>query len=147
MKNMTPPQHILVATDFSEAADCALSYARAMAHPLDAKLHLLYVIPDPYSLPWLLHTSGVDVRHVIDTWKAQAQQRLEALRPDETTAVVTTVGRPFLEIVRYAKTHDIDLIVMGLHGQGTVSQVLIGSVAEKVVRSAPCPVLTVRAPR
>jgi len=143
---MTPPRRILLATDFSEAADCALAYARAMVSPLDAKLHLLHVIPDPYSLPWLLHTGAADIRHLIDTWKAQAQQRLEALRPDETTLIATTVGRPSLEIVRYAKTHEIDLIVMGLHGHGTVSDVLIGSVADKVVRTAPCAVLTVRTP-
>ena len=59
---------------------------------------------------------------------------------------MTTIGQPFDEINRYAKQHDIDLILMGTHGHGPVSEMLIGSVADKVVRTAPCPVLVVRQP-
>ncbi len=54
------------------------------------------------------------------------------------------VGSPYLEIVRYAEAHDIDLIVLGTHGRGAISHALMGSVAEKIVRKAPCPVLTTR---
>ena len=58
--------------------------------------------------------------------------------------ILLDVTIPFLEIVRYGKAHDIDLIVTGAHGRGAVAHMLIGSVAERVVRKAPCPVLTVR---
>lgn len=143
---MTAPRNILVATDFSEMSERAFTYARGITQPLDAKLHLLHVIPDPYSLPWLKNTSGVDVRHLMNTWEAQAQQQLEELRPDKQTVIVTRVGHPFQEIVGYAKAHDIDLIVMGTHGRSGAAHMLIGSVAERVVRKAPCPVLTVRDP-
>jgi len=59
-----------------------------------------------------------------------------------TTAIVA--GNPFVEIIRYARAHEIDLIVLGTHGRGPVAHMLLGSVAEKVVRKSPCPVLTVR---
>ena len=61
--------------------------------------------------------------------------------------IVTLTGSPFVEIVRYAKEQDIDLIVMGTHGRGPIAHMLMGSVAEKVVRKAPCPVLTLTVPR
>jgi nucleotide-binding universal stress UspA family protein len=57
--------------------------------------------------------------------------------------LVSLTGAPFLEIVRYARREDIDLIVMGTHGRGAIAHLLVGSVAENVVRKAPCPVLTV----
>jgi len=56
------------------------------------------------------------------------------------------VGSPFVEIVRYARTHDIDLVIMGTHGRGPIAHMLMGSTAERVVRKAPCPVLTVKHP-
>jgi nucleotide-binding universal stress UspA family protein len=143
---MTAPRKILVPTDFSETSEHALAYARVIAQSLDATFHLLHVILDANWQPWSMDTSGVDVRQLMGTWEAQAQERLTKLRPDETTVVVTKVGHPFLEIIRYAKAHDIDLIVMGTHGRGAIEHMLLGSVAEKVVRKAPCPVLTVRHP-
>ena len=60
--------------------------------------------------------------------------------------LVTLWGSPFVEIIRYAMSHDVDLIVMGTYGLGPIAHMLMGSVAEKVVRKAPCPVLTVRRP-
>jgi nucleotide-binding universal stress UspA family protein len=72
--------------------------------------------------------------------------RLEVPGAEQVRQVVREVqsGPPFVEIVRYAKEHDVDLIVMGTHGRTGIAHALIGSVAEKVVRKAPCPVLTVR---
>ncbi len=67
-------------------------------------------------------------------------------RQKYSAEIVTLIGSPFLEIVSYAKAKDIDLIVMGTHGRGPIAHMLMGSVAEKVVRKAPCPVLTVRHP-
>ena len=60
--------------------------------------------------------------------------------------VVTRVGKPFVEIIHHARDHDVDLIVIGTHGRGAVQHALLGSVAEQVVRTSPCPVLTVRHP-
>ena len=70
----------------------------------------------------------------------------DAERQKYSAEIVTLIGSPFLEIVTYAKAQDIDLIVMGTHGRGPIAHMLMGSVAEKVVRKAPCPVLTVRHP-
>jgi len=80
-----------------------------------------------------------------------ARERLQNLltevdRDRFKAELVTRRGSPFVEIVRYAKDRDIDLIVMGTHGRGPIAHMLLGSVAEQVVRKAPCPVLTVRHP-
>ncbi len=64
-----------------------------------------------------------------------------------TTVLKTQVGSPHREIVRYATEHQVDLIVLGTHGRGPLGHMLLGSVAERVVRTAPCPVLTVRHPQ
>ena len=79
----------------------------------------------------------------------EARERLATMVTDEerrTLRVETALvaGNPFLEIIRYAKANDVDLIVMGTHGRGAIAHILLGSVAEKVVRKSPCPVLTVR---
>ncbi len=83
---------------------------------------------------------------LVESWKADAQKRLDELPIDAPGERVIAVGRPFSEITRYAETHRIDLIIMGTHGRGAIEHMLLGSVAEKVVRKAPCPVLTVREP-
>ena len=79
----------------------------------------------------------------------EAQERLAAMLTDDDRTrframTVIVAGNPFLEIVRYAKANAVDLIVMGTHGRGPIAHMLMGSVAEKVVRKSPCPVLTVR---
>jgi nucleotide-binding universal stress UspA family protein len=79
----------------------------------------------------------------------ESRQRLSTmLTPEEQGSlraeVALLAGNPFIEIIRYAKTHEIDLIVMGTHGRGPIAHMLLGSVAEKVVRKSPCAVLTVR---
>jgi nucleotide-binding universal stress UspA family protein len=83
-------------------------------------------------------------------WEAQARTRLTEIVPATAAAktiVATRVGSPYTEIVRYAAQHRIDLIVLGTHGRGPLGHLLLGSVAERVVRTAPCPVLTVRHPQ
>jgi nucleotide-binding universal stress UspA family protein len=70
----------------------------------------------------------------------------DAERQTYSAHVVTLCGSPFMEIVAYAKAQNIDLIVLGTHGRGPIAHMLMGSVAERVVRKAPCPVLTVRNP-
>ena len=134
---------ILVATDFSEASAAAMEYGRALARTFGASLHLLHVIENPFLRPHAVdpHTiKNAALSHLFDRLTDDDRRTLHA------TAVLETSDDPADAIVRYAKARQIDLIVMGTHGRGTVAQILEGSVAERVVRLAPCPVLTVRHP-
>ena len=144
-------KRILVPTDFSECSDAALKYARALNETFGATLHLLHVVQDPYTQPWAAEAFPTPLGEMLVQWETQARQRLATLLPegdDRTGAVIATiVGSPFYEIVRYATEQQIDLIVIGTHGRGPLGHMLLGSVAEKVVRKAPCPVLTVRHPQ
>ena len=140
---------ILAATDFSKTSKIALNHAKALAERFDASLHLLHVLPDPHNQAWSLEAAGVPIAQLQTSWGEQAKKRLDESLTDEErrslrVVAETRVGYPFLEIIRYAKTHDVDLIVLGTHGRGAIEHMLLGSVAEKVVRKAPCPVLTVR---
>jgi len=141
---------ILVATDFSEAADAALSYGRAFARAFSARLHVLHVVDDMY-----LRLGGDAYAAVLPELQQdverQARERLDALLMDNDptplpTDTIIREGAAAPEIVKYAKDADIDLIVVGTHGRSAVAHLLMGSVAERVVRTASCPVLTVRHP-
>lgn len=144
-------QRLLVTTDFSKFSDHALSYACAIAQQFGAELHLLHVLED---LGGLLPEPGVFVpasSEDVAALKETTLKELEKLPPAELAkdlAVVREVrqGSAFVEIVRYAREKDIDLIVIATHGRTGLAHVLLGSVAERVVRKAPCPVLTVRHP-
>lgn len=140
---------ILAPTDFSATSNVALEHAKELAGKFGATLHLIHILPDPHAQAWSIEAAGIPVDDMQTRWAAEARERLgEMLTDDEREAlhavVETRVGHPFLEIIRYAKSHDVDLIVLGTHGRGAVEHMLLGSVAEKVVRKAPCPVLTVR---
>ena len=139
---------VLVPTDFSETSDAALDFARVIADTFGASLHLVHVFEDPFvagafaesyaALPPDMRTS------LIEEATTRLNQRLsEADRSHfrGTTEVVGGTGAS--TIVEYARTHNIDLIVMGTHGRTGVVHALMGSVAERVVRTAPCPVLTI----
>jgi universal stress protein A len=83
-------------------------------------------------------------------WETQARKRLEetaATCAPVPTTVATRIGTPFYDIATYASEHNVDLIVLGTHGRGPIGHMLLGSVAERIVRKAPCPVLTVRHPQ
>lgn len=140
---------ILVPTDFSECSDVAVKYARAFAEAFGASLHLLHVIQDPYTQPWAAEAFPAPLGEMLAQWQQQATARLTSVLDEKergTGVAATVVGSPFHEIVRYAAEQDIDLIVIGTHGRGALGHMLLGSVAEKVVRKAPCPVLTVHHP-
>jgi nucleotide-binding universal stress UspA family protein len=140
-------QKVLVPTDFSDCSDAALKYGRAFAKAFGASLHLLHVIQDPYTQPWAAEAFPAPLNDMLEGWQAQARTRLsESLSEAErdTATVAVQIGAPYVEIVRYAAEQGVDLIVLGTHGRGPLGHVLLGSVAEKVVRKAPCPVLTVR---
>jgi nucleotide-binding universal stress UspA family protein len=140
---------ILVPFDFSECSDEALQYGLELARRFGASLHLLHVVPDPVAQPWAAEGFSVPVFEVVEKWQKQAEERLRAAVPDadrHRVTVVSVIATPYAEILAYAAAHAVDLIVMGTHGRSGVSHLLLGSIAERVVRRAPCPVLTVRRP-
>jgi nucleotide-binding universal stress UspA family protein len=144
---MIAVKKILVPTDFSECSAAAVSYGRAMASVFGATLHLLHVVQDPYTQPWAAEAFPAPLGDLLEQWEQQAETRLKEQIPEAelgNAVIVTVIGSPFYEIVRYADEQKIDLIVIGTHGRGPLGHMLLGSVAEKVVRKAPCPVLTVR---
>jgi universal stress protein A len=140
-------QHILVPTDFSEYADYALDYAMALATALPARLTLLHVIQlTPMTTGEML---GYSLEVYLEAMESEAQKHMQALlnRVQQAglqgeTAIVQ--GVPFQLIVEMVESQDIDLIVMGTHSRTGLTHALMGSVAEKVVRLAPCPVLVTR---
>jgi nucleotide-binding universal stress UspA family protein len=140
---------ILVPTDFSAPSNAALTLAKRMAAMSGASLHLLHVLDDSMTTAAAavgVHAPTAELR---EKWLEGARTLLSTqLTPEEQASFRSTevvmFGTPARTIVEHAKESGIDLIVMGTHGRGGVEHVLIGSVAERVVRSAVCPVLTVR---
>ena len=142
-------KNILVATDFSEPSAVALAYGRDLARSYGARLHVLHVIED------VMLRYSAEIGFALPELQADleqaAQRDLNAQITDDdrkTIDLVTeieTSANIAGAIVAYAKDKAVDLIVTGTHGRGAVSHLLMGSVAERVVRLAPCPVLTVRA--
>ena len=140
---------VLVPTDFSDASESALRYGKAMALAFGASLHVVHVMEDLLAHAWAAEVYVASMPQLRDEIEKESRQRLGTLLTDgERTELraetALLAGNPFLEIVRYAKAHNINLIVMGTHGRGPIAHMLLGSVAEKVVRKSPCPVLTVR---
>jgi len=136
-------KRILVATDFGPAAEAALTYGRALAKNFGATLTVMHVaenfflratIADPHAL------KAAVARRLEERLTAEDRRALHA------RAVLETSDQPADAITTYAKQAEIDLIVMGTHGRHGISHLLVGSVAEHVVRTASCPVLTVKHP-
>jgi nucleotide-binding universal stress UspA family protein len=140
---------ILVATDFGEASAAALRYGRELATAFAATLHVLHVAED-------LSVAGVGVNgyaglppEVLQDIERAARRHNEELLTDDdrrllkAQAITITSNRFAAAIVDYARANAIDLIVVGTHGRRALSRMMLGSVAERVVRTAPCPVLTV----
>ena len=141
---------ILVPVDFSSNSARALEYAHTLATRFSASLHLIHVCEVPS-----LTTGSMDAYAIAySNWSQQlgdeAERELVKLLPKLTGVPVTTevlFGSPARALVTAATTRKVDLIVMGTHGHGPLMHALMGNVAERVVRTAPCPVLTVREPK
>lgn len=142
-------KQILVATDFSEPADVAVNYGRDLARAYDATLHVIHVIENMLAFYGPdIGFAMVDIERNIESAVQRDLDATIAKRDGGPLKVVTTVKRGSSvanAITEYAAANAIDLIIVGTHGRGAVSRFLMGSVAERLVRSAPCPVLTVRA--
>ncbi len=139
---------ILVPTDFSATSDTALGYAITVAKQFGASLHLLHVVDDPFvggafgSEVYITSVPAMRV-HLVDE-AASKLARLLPLCKRVGARTEVRVGKPADVIREVAEEHGVDLIVMGTHGRTGIAHLLLGSVAEKIVREAPCPVLTVR---
>ena len=149
---ITNIKKILLPTDFSDTADAALAYAAELAADLGATVDLVHVFSDPYALslsvPEVYRPVPADTRErVLADLRAHLRARIGTLGAHGVTGTNTIVtGLVAPTIVTYAADHAIDLIVIGTHGRRGVAHLLLGSVAEHVVRTATCPVLTVRQP-
>lgn len=139
---------ILFPTDFSNGARAAMDHAVSLARDYDAKLVLLYVIQDISIAEWYIPSSLSAADLVEDmqksAWKEMDRWAQEAAATVRDTEKMVVRGVPFVEIIRTAKEKIADLIVIGTHGRTGIDHMLFGSTAEKVVRKAHCPVLTVR---
>jgi nucleotide-binding universal stress UspA family protein len=144
---------ILVPTDFSETADAALTYAKEIAERFGASIRLVHVFDDPFvnsvfspdvyaPVPQTLREAVLrDVRSRLAERLTSAEKARFGGDADILTGVTVNA------IIDDANVHHVDLIVMGTHGRRGISHAVLGSVAERVVRTAPCPVLTVRHPK
>jgi nucleotide-binding universal stress UspA family protein len=149
---MVTIKNILVPTDFSESATAAYAYAREMAAIFKSKIILIHVYEPivfyseaPIGMPDL-----VDIEKNIYASSEQSLDRIiqEHFKSDSGSLPgvekMLVQGKPFIEIIRVAKDQGIDMIIMSTHGRSALEHILLGSVTEKVVRKAPCPVLTIR---
>jgi nucleotide-binding universal stress UspA family protein len=142
---------ILCPIDFSDSADHAMRYAAALAQNFGAELTLLHVVapivavlPGETALP---DTLQADIDELAEACQQRLCEIVGTLAADGLNVQQKVInGVPFVEIIRFARDAETDLIVMGSHGRTGLGHLLIGSVAERVVRKATCPVLTVKQP-
>ncbi|MCD6416884.1 MAG: universal stress protein [Planctomycetes bacterium] len=141
---------LLCPMDFSECCDYALRYAISVAQAYRARLALLHVVELPL-LPSYTIAGLPELNLPVEKLQIEARKLLNA-RAEEIRRLHTNVtseiraGTAFVEITSYAEQINADLVIMGMHGGGGLRDLLIGSVAEKVVRKAPCPVMVVKKP-
>lgn len=141
---------ILVPIDFSDYSKAALRYAVNFTKLFNAEIILIYVV-EPVIYPPDFSMGQIAIPTVTTEFDDRAKEELKKLAkneiPSETN--VTTIlktGKPFVEIIDTASELDVDIIIIATHGHSGVEHILFGSTAEKVVRKAPCPVLTIREP-
>ena len=141
---------ILVPIDFSDYSKNALKYAAQFAKQFSAKIYLIYVV-EPMIYPADFSMGQVAIPSTDIDLHSRAEEELKKLSKDivnggSKVEVLIKTGKPFVEIIESAAANDIDLIIIATHGHTGVEHLLFGSTAEKVVRKAPCPVLTLREP-
>lgn len=139
-------RRVLIPTDFSASARFAQDYAVALASQLGAELHALHVVTEPLPLPgphgtWIRPEEALP--GLIKDAERQLVQTMEGAGNGINIVCKVRAGNSVCEIMDYADATEIDLIVVGTHGRTGLSHLLIGSVAEKLVRASTCPVLTV----
>jgi universal stress protein A len=141
---------VLVPIDFSDYSKSSLKYAVNFGKNFKASLVLVYVVepviyPPDFSMGQIaIPTAGIEM-------DKRAKEELDKLAEKEIPSDLSVkklikTGKPFIEIIETASEEDVDLIIIATHGHTGVEHILFGSTAEKVVRKAPCPVLTLREP-
>ena len=149
---MADIKRILFATDFSDNSKYALTFAISFAQKYDAMLYILHVIQQPsYPLGMYAEISFDAMDKFSQSISDAVEKEMQTLKEKDLRGYgkyecMIVHGTPFLEILRMAKEKNVELIVVGTHGRTGLDHVLFGSTAEKVVRRAPCPVLSVRLP-
>lgn len=141
---------ILFPTDFSPCAEHALQYALAFASECKAKLFVLHVISD-INTPAVFGLELYPVLKDYEKIEEKAKQAMQQVIPERflkeiEVENIIVQGTPFVEIIKCAKKNEVDLITIATHGRTGVTHMLMGSTAEKIVRMAPCPVLTIKHP-
>jgi nucleotide-binding universal stress UspA family protein len=141
---------VLVPIDFSDYSKSSLRYAVNFAKQFNAEIYLIYVV-EPVIYPPDFSMGQIAIPSVNTEWDERAREGLKNLAKTEIPdgVKVKTIlknGKPFMEIIDTASEENIDLIIIATHGHSGVEHILFGSTAEKVVRKAPCPVLTLREP-
>jgi nucleotide-binding universal stress UspA family protein len=141
---------VLVPIDFSDYSKSALKYAVNFAKIFKADMFLIYVV-EPIIYPPDFSMGQIAIPSVSTEWDERAREELDKLAKTEISSDVNVktiikTGKPFVEIIDTATEENIDLIIIATHGHSGVEHILFGSTAEKVVRKAPCPVLTLREP-
>ncbi len=143
-------RNILLPTDFSDISESAVQHVRVLAGVFDAQVHCIHVIDEAYQYWSSISPESMPVGPPPENLKDVVEARMDRFVTELLAGLkrepirVVEMGRPFAEIIRYAREQQIDLIVLATHGRGAVAHVLLGSTTEKVVRKAPCAVLTVR---
>lgn len=139
---------ILVPTDFSELSNEAVDYAFSMAQRIGAKMVFMHTLEWPDHPDEMTPMADEGYAFMKDRGNAMLHDLVEQAEKEglEASALLAD-GVPFVEIIQGARQHNADLIIMGTHGRTGFSHVMMGSQAEKVVRLAPCPVLTIKSPQ
>jgi nucleotide-binding universal stress UspA family protein len=147
---MKPFEKILTAIDFSESSDFAFEYALTLARQFQAELTVMHVINEPVDLRgfYVPHISFEQLEKEIEEGAEKMMEKFCQTRMGDFTRYTTAVvaGIPYEEILRKAEETGASLIVLGTHGRTGIDHLIFGSTAERVVRSAACPVLTIRLP-
>lgn len=142
-------KNIIVPTDFSKLSTSAFEYAKELATRMEAKIHLIYVMEITPPLLASRSAEGSEDEVVQSNYTkatSQLKQMAEELREETEIQIIEVlrVGTDFEEIIKYAKEAGVDLIVIATHGRTGVLHTVLGSVAEKVIRFAKCPVLVIK---
>jgi len=141
---------ILFATDFSESSDYAVDYALTLAKKFQARLIIIHVINEPVDLRgfYVPHVSFENLEKEVEEGAEKMMQKFCRIQLGDFTEYESVIvpGIPYEEILKKADAENASMIVMGTHGRAGIDHLLFGSTAERVVRKAKCPVMTVRLP-
>jgi len=142
---------VLVPIDFSDYSKSALKYAADFAQKFNAEMILIYVV-EPVIYPPDFSMGQIAIPSINTEWDMKAKEELDKLADTEisnsiTVKTIIKTGKPFIEVIETASEEDVDIIIIASHGHSGMEHILFGSTAEKVVRKAPCPVLTLREPK